>query len=235
MLNSYFHSTLLAVGNPFVNAYVGSDWFGKGLFFALFGLSVISWIVLVHKAWSTYQIFQFSKAFSSLLSEKRDDPLALQLSRPTSSHPFFEIYKTFKQSTLQLLQRAPSLSQEDLNLIEAQVSMAIATQAKEIDKNLFVLSTAVTLAPFLGLLGTVWGILVTFSQMHAKGAAINNAALLAGLSLALTTTVLGLVIAIPALLGYNILKNKHREYRRDMEQFSRHLLSSAELKYRKSL
>jgi len=102
-----------------------------------------------------------------------------------------------------------------------------------LEKNLFVLSTIVTLGPFLGLLGTVWGILLTFSELHSRGISSSNAAMLAGLSMALATTVIGLVVAIPAVIGYNYIKNAGREYLREMEDFSQVLLSTLELQYRK--
>ncbi len=59
--------------------------------------------------------------------------------------------------------------------------------------------------------------------------------MLSGLSLALATTVIGLVVAIPALVGYNYLKNGGREYRRDLEDFAHLLLTSVELHYRRPI
>lgn len=235
---------LFASGNPFVTAYVQSDWFGKGIFWGLFLLSAVSWSILAHKTWIFYQVRRLSKEFASLFSEK--DPLGLQFTRPKGRllevpHPFFEIYKALKQKTLQIIGRnhffAPNaetvLSESDLGLIDSQVCSALATQNKVLEKHLFVLSTVVTLGPFLGLLGTVWGILLTFSELHSRGISSNNAAMLSGLSMALATTVVGLVVAIPALVGYNYLKNAGREYRRDMEDFSQLLLATLELQYRK--
>lgn len=235
---------MLAAGNPFVTAYVQSDWFGKGIFWGLFALSAISWTVLIHKTWILFQVKKLSQEFSDLFSDK--DPLGLQFSRILNKslievpHPFFAIYKAFKQKVLQLVGRnhflgenPSALSEADLNLVESQVYTTIAGQTKILEKNLFILSTVVTLGPFLGLLGTVWGILLTFSQLHSPGASMNNAAMLAGLSLALATTVIGLVVAIPAVVGYNYLKNAGREYRRDMEDFAYLLLAAIELQYRK--
>ncbi len=235
---------LFAAGNPFITSYVQSDWFGKGIFWGLFLVSALSWTVLIHKAWIFYQVRKLSNEFTALFSDK--DPLGLQFTRPKGSllevpHPFFEIYKALKQKTLQIISRnhffAPNaetnLSEADLGLIESQVQSALAAQNKLLEKNLFVLSTIVTLGPFLGLLGTVWGILLTFSELHSRGISSSNAAMLAGLSMALATTVIGLVVAIPALVGYNYLKNAGREYRRDMEDFSQLLLATLELQYRK--
>lgn len=90
-----------------------------------------------------------------------------------------------------------------------------------------------SLGPFLGLLGTVWGILTTFGDLaaHAKESSHQN--FLGGLSLALATTVLGLVAAIPALIGFNYLKNSARDFESDMEGFAHEILSSVEMQYRK--
>ena len=208
---------IFAAGNPFISAYLQSDWIGKGIFWSLFLVSALCWTVLIHKIW-IYATVRLPSEFSSLFSEK--EPLGLQFTRPAKGrlleipHPFFEIYKSLKQKTLQIINRnhffAPApeapifLSEADLGLIEAQICTAIASQSKILEKNLFVLSTIAALGPFLGLLGTVWGILLTFSQLNIRGG--SNAAMLSGLSMALATTVIGLVVAIPALVGYNYLK-----------------------------
>jgi biopolymer transport protein TolQ len=155
-------------------------------------------------------------------------------------HPLFEMYRGVKQQTLQIINRnhlhaneqPAQLSGDDLDLIESQVSLTLSSATKKIDQHLFILSTIVTLAPFLGLLGTVWGILLTFSELQG-GFQSNHSAMLSGLSMALATTVLGLLVAIPAIIGYNYLKNSGRELRRDMENFAHCLLSSIELHYRK--
>ena len=97
------------------------------------------------------------------------------------------------------------------------------------EKNLYILSTIVTLAPFLGLLGTVWGILVSFSDLQGG---VQSQMVLGGLSLALTTTVLGLIIAIPALIGNNYLRNAIKVIQNDMESFSNDVMASVELQYR---
>ncbi len=235
---------LLAAGNPFVTSYLQSDWFGRGIFWGLFIVSAISWIVLIHKGWIYYQVRKLSNEFTALFSEK--EPLNLQFTKGKGHllevpHPFFEIYRAVKQKTLQIISRnhffAPNtetiLSEADLGLIESQVQSALALQHKLLEKNLWILSTIVPLGPFLGLLGTVWGILLTFTELHSRGISSTSATMLAGLSTALATTVIGLVIAIPALVGYNYLKNAGREYRRDMEDFSQLLLATLELQYRK--
>lgn len=235
---------VLSSGNPFIGAYMQSDWFGKGIFLGLFGLSIVSWCIIVHKAWILHQVRKASREFSSLFSEK--EPLSLQFVKPMKEslldvpHPFFEIYKSFKTKSLAIISRnhffSPgkvSFSDSDLDLLESANCAAISMQMKKLEKHIFLLPTIVTLGPFIGLLGTVWGILLSFSQGQGKALSGGSEGMLAGLSLALATTVIGLVVAIPAVIGNNWLKNALREQKRDMDDFSHQLLASLELHYQK--
>ncbi len=108
----------------------------------------------------------------------------------------------------------------------------ISNLSQKIEKNLFILSTIVSLAPFLGLLGTVWGILLTFAELQAGGSINASSTIMGGLAMALGTTVVGLIVAIPALIGYNYLKSSSAGLYAEMENFSLQLVSSIELQYR---
>ncbi len=231
----------LASGNPFVSAYLQSDWFGKWIFLALFLLSSISWVVIIYRSWIFLNAGRLARDLVSQFSEK--EPLNLQFQRPLKgrlleySHPFFEIYKAFKKRSLSILSRSmadqetiPYFSQNDLSSLQAQLEISVGIQLKSLEKHLFILPIVMTLGPFLGLLGTVWGILMTFSEMQTRAQGLPTH-LLAGISLALATTVIGLMVAIPALIGFHYLKHKLRESRREMEEFSYLLLSSLELRY----
>ncbi|MBI2742292.1 MAG: MotA/TolQ/ExbB proton channel family protein [Chlamydiales bacterium] len=244
-------SSLLAA-NIFLSSYSQSDFFGKLIFLGLFALSIACWIVLIQKTWMTRNVQRVSLSFQKAIAQNKRPLFSLdvadlpkQLNRALPN-PFAEIFDTLKQKSVELLNKnhffsakdspepAPVyLSPKDLELIESHVLTTISSQTKLLEKNLFVLSTIATLAPFLGLLGTVWGILITFSELHSGASAGSNAAMLGGLSTALATTVLGLVIAIPALVAYNYLKNSVRTFSSDMEDFLYLLLSTVELQYRK--
>jgi biopolymer transport protein TolQ len=212
---------------------------------------MICWIVLLHKTYTIRQVNRLSAAFQKAVEESKTPVLALDLAElprartPSIPHPFADIYSSVKQKTIEVLNKnryfisqtsgkAPVyLSPSDLELLESHVTATISMQNKTLEKNLFVLSTIVTLAPFMGLLGTVWGILMTFSGLQDGGAVSTNTSILGGLSTALATTVLGLIIAIPALIAYNYLKNSVRNYSSDMDDFLTQLLSNIELQYRK--
>ena len=246
-------SIVIANASIIFSAYSQSDWFGKFIFLGLFTLSVICWVVLVHKARQTKQIKQVAYAFEKAFEKNKERLLSISLedmpkpTRENALHPFGAIFSSVKLKTLEVLKKnhyfvsknpeksEVYLSQEDLNLIESHVLTTISSQVKQIEKNLFLLSTIITLAPFLGLLGTVWGILITFSGLQSGASMASNSMILGGLSTALSTTVLGLLIAIPALVSYNYFKSSLKHLSSDMEDFLYQLLSTIELQYRKPL
>ncbi len=247
-----FHPILGAM-DTFTIAYTQSDFFGKLIMLALIALSMICWIVLLHKAWTMRQVSKLSSAFQKTLQQSKAPLLNVEpshLPAPRSRaipHPFGNIYAALKDKTVEVLnknhhflsQTSPNkphvyLTTADLELLQAHVSTTISAESKVLEKNLYMLSTIVTLAPFMGLLGTVWGILVTFSGLQEGGViGGSNTSILGGISTALATTVLGLIIAIPALIAYNYLKNSLRNYNSEMDDFLTQLLSNIELQYRK--
>jgi biopolymer transport protein TolQ len=244
------HLPAIAFMGPFTTAYSQSDAFGRAIILGLVFLSVLCWVLLIYKIWITRHVQRNSHAFFNAYQKNRETLLQLdlkELPQPKHKqipHPFGEIFTALKSKTLEILNknlyfsqkenRNVHLSPADLEIIESCALTTISAQIKGLEKNLFILSTIVTLAPFLGLLGTVWGILITFSELQSGAAAGSNSAILGGLSTALVTTVLGLVIAIPALISYNYLKTTLKDYSSDMEDFLYDLLSTVELQYRKA-
>lgn len=222
-------------GNPFFDAYYESDFLGKLIFIGLVLLSVTSWIIILYKWWVTRQARSNSKKILDLFKANRRDLLNVELPLAEEINPFATLYSVLKKQTTELLAKNNSnaLTTNDLDFIEAHLNSTVASQTKDLDKNLFILSTVVSLGPFLGLLGTVWGILTTFSELQMANGGATNQTVLSGLSLALATTVLGLLCAIPALIGYNYLKNIIRDFSVDMESFSTEILATIELQYRK--
>ena len=228
--------------NPFVLAFTTSDFLGKLIFIALIVTSISCWITLIHKTLMTNRAKKHSFSFENFFMTQTHRPLDLQndtIYRGQKPNPFYMIYKVLKKQTVDLLNKnhkfglkegeGSYLTSNDIDFLESHLMVSIAQETKSLEKNLYLLSTIVGLAPLLGLLGTVWGILVTFSDLQGG----NSQEMLGGLSLALTTTVLGLVSAIPALIAYNYLKNSVRDLETEMESFSTLILSSVELQYRK--
>jgi len=225
----------------FIQAYVQADFFGKFIFLSLFLLSCCCWSFLIHKLLLMRHIKRDAKQFQNLVETYREKILNIKVS---FCNPFGSLYHSLKEKTIQILDKNHYFSSEekehynylsstDMDSLTTHIYRAVARQREKIENNLFILSTTVTLAPFLGLLGTVWGILVTFGELRLGHLASSNSVILGGLSTALTTTVLGLLIAIPALVAYNYLKSRSRRFAMEMQDFSHFLLSVIELQYRK--
>jgi biopolymer transport protein TolQ len=100
----------------------------------------------------------------------------------------------------------------------------------DLEHLLIILATTISAAPFLGLLGTVWWILEAFQTMGSQGAT-GVTAVGSGISEALIATAFGLIVAIPALLGYNFIGARIRELAAEADQFSADFLAIVERDY----
>ena len=228
------------MSNPLIVAYTESDLIGKMIFLSLLFLSMISWTILIQKTLAFRLIKSKGHNLIRQFNAIKNQPLSLDLK--TESHPFSEIYQHLKEQTLLLLRKNQAgfqkdkpviLSTSDIDLIHSSLSNTIGYHTKSLESYLYILSTVVTLGPFLGLLGTVWGILTTFAAMSTRDSGQTSEAILSGLAMALGTTILGLLVAIPALIAYNYLKNSSRELQMDMQDFASKALGTVEVHYRK--
>jgi len=114
--------------------------------------------------------------------------------------------------------------------VTSAMERAVGETALRLESQMILLATAVSGAPFLGLLGTVWGVMETFADVAAAGSA-NLAAMAPGVSAALITTVTGLLVAIPAMFGYNFLVTTIRAMIVELDNFGAELASAFEHKY----
>ncbi|HEU64259.1 MAG TPA: MotA/TolQ/ExbB proton channel family protein [Chlamydiae bacterium] len=226
--------------SPILNAYFQADLFGKFIFFSLFILSIVSWVILLHKLYLAKKLKLLNSSFEKKVQTNNENILSININS-NSTYPYLNIYKSLKDKTLEILnknrffineKKNVYMSSKDIELIDSHLDVEILKQTKLLEKNLFILPTVVTLGPFLGLLGTVWGILITFNTLQTQSLLNNNTSILSGLSMALSTTVVGLMVAIPALIAYNYLKNWIKNFRNDMLHFSHGLITTLEIQYR---
>ncbi|OGN59702.1 MAG: hypothetical protein A3F40_04530 [Chlamydiae bacterium RIFCSPHIGHO2_12_FULL_27_8] len=230
-----------SISSPIINAYFQSDLFGKIIFLSLFLLSLTSWFILVQKIMITKRLDKFNINFEKKIFSSKENLLHITLI-DDATFPFYTLYTELKEKTLELLNKNKYFNKEDNNiyltksdieLIDNHLYNEITREVNSLEKNLFVLPTIVTLGPFIGLLGTVWGILLTFNSLQSSSLMNNNSKILSSLAMALGTTVIGLIVAIPALIAYNYLKNKIKNFHQEMEQFSHKLVTTVEIQYKK--
>jgi len=129
-------------------------------------------------------------------------------------------------------ERKETLSLKSVEHLKRTLEGAVARESLKLESGLILLAIAVSGAPFLGLLGTVWGVMSTFSAVAMKGSA-DLATMAPGVAAALVTTVAGLLVAIPSMFGYNWLVHNLRVETVSLDNFAQELVSKIETEYLK--
>ncbi len=122
------------------------------------------------------------------------------------------------------------LSLNQLETLRSVVDRNVADEALGLEDQMGLLATAVSAAPFLGLLGTVWGVMDAFSGMAQSGSAALSA-VAPGISGALLTTIVGLIVALPSMVGYNMLSAHIRRISVQMDNFAQEFIAEIQNTY----
>lgn len=122
------------------------------------------------------------------------------------------------------------ISLKQMDYVKAVVERTVAEQGLKLEQGLVMLATAVSGGPFLGLLGTVWGVMDAFGEIAIQGNA-SLTTMAPGVSAALITTVTGLLVAIPSMFGYNWLVHTIRAMTVDMDNFASELAAALEREF----
>jgi biopolymer transport protein TolQ len=206
--------------------------------------SIFSWTVMVSKL---VMVNRARRETGRLLRRFRTarKPLAIYQSREAyPGSPAYSVYLAgCRELTFHLLgtteiddtftsrlAEADRISPTAMNSVRSAMEREVGEQALKLEDRMTVLATAVSGAPFLGLLGTVWGVMDTFSGIALAGHP-DLAAMAPGVSGALITTVTGLLVAIPAMFGYNFLVVTLRGMTVELDNFAAELASSFDHRY----
>jgi len=122
------------------------------------------------------------------------------------------------------------ISLKGMEHVKRTLEGAVAREAIRLESGLILLASAVSGGPFIGLLGTVWGVMDTFASVGMAGKA-DLAQMAPGVSAALITTVAGLLVAIPSMFGYNFLVHTLRVRTVELDNFAQDLVSKMETEY----
>lgn len=143
------------------------------------------------------------------------------------SSPIYHVYHAGVQELKKRLgdnQSTSTLSVEALNVVRARLDAAVVQEYQKLNKNMVLLTIAISGGPFLGLFGTVMGVMITFAVIAATGD-VNINTIAPGISAALATTVAGLLVAIPTLFAYNYLLYQVKTLTADMRIFTDEFLA----------
>jgi len=206
----------------------------KGVMGLLIGMSVASWFVIGSKSIYLANAVSRSMRFQEMFwkTGRLDDIWrATEASKPS---PVSEVFRAGYTELAKLQRRRqeqtsdPGQGSEDLlgdiESIERALARARTTAITEMESRVPLLGTTASAGPFIGLFGTVWGIMNSFRNIGAKGAA-NLATVAPGIAEALVATAIGLVAAIPAVMAYNYFSRRIRVIASEMETFSNDFLN----------
>lgn len=199
--------------------FIGTGVFAKVILVVLFVISVTAWAIMWDRARLYLRLHSKGKALRRALHSKGVAGSIAQVDQylPSVEGSILLEARRYVSSRSAdpdkwglVVEDASTEEVERKKLREALERRAVG-EISEMERLLIFLSTTAAVAPFLGLLGTVWGIMSSFLSMGAEGAA-SLEVVGPGIAEALVTTIAGLGAAIPALIGYNVLvRNVHRK------------------------
>ncbi|NQZ57758.1 MAG: MotA/TolQ/ExbB proton channel family protein [Lentisphaeraceae bacterium] len=219
----------ISTTSPFY-AFEQSDYFGRIIVLLLMLISIAAWFVMMDK-WLLFR--QVSNTTKKTLMQIEGTRSYLTLgNRMKSNCPIAQVYRSgftqlkhlFRSDDTAIMISAETLTlPRALTPVESEsvrnaLERAVSDQIAYLENKMGLLSTVVASSPFFGLLGTVWGVMGSFAGMAEKGSA-DMSAIAPGISGALLTTVVGLLVAIPSLIGFNLLNNKMRQLINEMDGF----------------
>src|SRR6266705_7047273 len=215
----------LFIGGEIVDLVRETGAVAQAVLLGLLAFSLASWAIILSK-WSAIrrarvQSGRFLRAFRR--AQRLQDVAAV--SEQFLPSPLVGVF----QSGFKEFERQVSSSGTLRNPLSIQRAMQIASseQMTRFERNLPWLAITAAVTPFIGLFGTVWGIIDAFHGLGTAGAATLRA-VAPGISEALITTAAGLVVAIPAVVGYNHPTARLREFAARMDDFGRELLNAIE-------
>ncbi|MBI1869786.1 MAG: MotA/TolQ/ExbB proton channel family protein [Chlamydiae bacterium] len=192
----------------------------KFIFLILGIFSIVCWAIVFEKAWQLYQIKKSSKKFLKAFERETVHSKIHAISNLHSESPLAQIGLATAKVLSSEKQNSAALSQgQGKFLLEAchrSMRQAASREIGKMENHLPVLATTASIAPFIGLFGTVWGIIESFRGIGAEGSA-SLAVVAPGISEALVSTAAGLGAAIPAVMAYNFFVNRVRQWSSEME------------------
>ena len=202
-----------------INLFLKADIIVKTVIISLIACSIYSWAIIFDKIKMFKKINLSSEEFEEKFWRSKSAETFYNSLPSDVEDPMTSLFKESMQGLLK--------SKSKTNLVEKMggiLEVGIEKQISKIEKGFTFLATVGSTAPFIGLFGTVWGIMNSF-QSIAISRNTSLAIVAPGIAEALFATALGLLAAIPAVVAYNRFNNDSRKYSQKLESFSKRFLS----------
>jgi len=201
--------------------FLRADFVVKAVILLLIASSIFSWALIYDKVRLFRRIDQSTKSFEDKFWKSKSAE-AFYKGLPMKSEDPMTII--FKNAMSELIKTKSKSSSVQSARVERVLEVSIDSQLKSVEKNFTYLATIGSTAPFIGLFGTVWGIMNSF-QSIAISRNTSLAIVAPGIAEALFATALGLLAAIPAVIAYNKFNSDSQRYFARVDNFSKRFLS----------
>jgi len=234
----------LAPAGPFEGTLFGMvremDLFAQIVVIILLFLSVVSWAITFHKIAVFRRTNRETEKFLSLFRKRRSisevylscvsfrrTPLSRMLEAGFKElEELCRVEKNPAESReISMMENFETNTQRDrLDVIRMTLERVGSEEINRLERSIVFLATTGNVSPFFGLLGTVWGIMHSFASIGVRGSA-SLAVVAPGIAMALIATILGLAVAIPAVMAYNFFNNKLKVISTQVDNFALEFLS----------
>jgi len=201
------------MNNSVIQLILNAGYIVKAVLLILMTFSVISWAIIFFKQTYFSKANKESEQFQRSYRTNRDPKSLFQATRSLTLSPIANVFKAVYTDE----------AKKDKNEIKRILRRYEALESVKLEKYLNFLATTGSTAPFIGLFGTVWGIMNAFHGIGSAGSA-SLAVVAPGIAEALIATAVGLAAAIPAVIAYNYYLSMSRKMILEMEDFSEDLL-----------
>ena len=203
------------------------------IFLVLF--SILAWSVMFAKGFQMRKAKRLNQFFNTEYRTQKNVLEVFDRRVQADGCPLFTVYHAGSIELDTRLKtpegaRKKFLSLKGMEHVKRTLENTVAQESLKLESGLILLAIAVSGAPFLGLLGTVWGVMSTFGHIAQQGNA-DLTTMAPGVAAALITTVAGLLVAIPSMFGYNWLVHTLRVLTVELDNFAQELVSKMETEY----
>jgi biopolymer transport protein TolQ len=218
-----------------------SDGIGKAIIYILIAMSIVAWSVMVSKWMEMKKTLLLTRQFQTLYGQQ-EHPFSMYAAKKRfMASPLYTIYLAAAKEAAFISSQGEStagygssglidvgrfrFTVTQMDIIRRSADRASSDQALILEDKMPILAISITAAPFLGLLGTVWGVLDAFVNMSTSFGGALLSAVAPGISGALLTTVAGLLVALPSSIAYSFIVSDIKRMCVHMDSFSDELMA----------
>ena len=227
-------------GTTILKLVADSSPLSKSVLLILGLLSIISWSIILYKKWTFWRSARQSASFLDVFRRSNKFSEVQAVCRSLGDSPLVGLFQAgYAELTAQLRQATPNgepahppgaaarPTLRSLTAVDRALMRASTVEVNKLEKRIPFLATTASIAPFIGLFGTVWGIMMAFQGIGETGST-SLGVVAPGIADALVATAAGLFAAIPAVYFYNSLTNRVKLFASEMDDFAMEFLNIAE-------